>query len=138
MKPDPLSRRNLTDAQRVMVMGRAHESRKKTFAEAGAQKGKSQPQSEAGFGKEAATIAKERGVSRATVERAAQVAKVVDADPLDQLISEMERTGEIVTLPDGTKRAMKPNSCQNGPHRPVIVPALCPHPDGQDAPDGLK
>ncbi len=43
-------------------------------------------------------------------------------DPLDRLIAEMERTGEIVTLPDGTKRATKPPQPNHQPGRLCGVP----------------
>lgn len=64
--------------QTALLRGKLYKSRKASKAEAGAKGGASKPQSEGCLEKTAEAVAKQTGVSRATVERDAKFAEAVE------------------------------------------------------------
>ena len=81
MYVNQLSRRNLTNEQRTLMIGRLYNQRKKMQGGNGSnqyseQRGQNEP-----FAKTAETLASEYGISKSTVKRAGKFAKDVDANP---------------------------------------------------------
>ncbi|WP_300379590.1 hypothetical protein [Henriciella sp.] len=80
MDAHQLGRRNLTPDQRRLLLGRRY-NRVKRSKEQNLVQNSPNPQSEVSGGNTAERLAKEHGVSRATVERAAKFADEVDQNP---------------------------------------------------------
>lgn len=74
MLANQLGRRNLTRDDFTLLLGRRYNAQKKSFAESG-----SLPQNDAGSVRTSEKLAKEHGVSRATVERAGAKAQSIDS-----------------------------------------------------------
>jgi hypothetical protein len=81
MDAHQLGRRNLTADARKLLLGRRYNRVKMTKAEAGAIGGASKDQNDTCLENTAAKLAKEHGVSEATVKRAGKFAEEVEQDP---------------------------------------------------------
>ena len=103
-----LGRRNLTDEQRTVLIGKMYEARKKTYGASDGFRGNqvvSHQNEDLPRGRTAEQIAQELGISKNTVERAEQFAKGVDK------LKETVPEAAVPLHPPPPKRSGKSQKC---------------------------